>query len=300
MPEVSGRVIAVGEILWDVFDTEEHLGGAPLNFSVQAARLGHHVELLSAVAKDDRGRKALALAEQLPVSTALISVVDAPPTGHVTVTVDDDGQPDYVIHRPAAYDALSLTADALSSFVAQPPDWIYFGTLLQTNAAAHAVTKQLLESAPTASRLYDVNLRRDSYSRELLAELLPLATILKINVDEVAEVRRLFGEPSSDLSSFAHTYADRYGYKGICITLGADGCYLYWDGREMQSPSYPVVPRDTVGAGDAFTGAFLHGVINEWPIEKTADFANRVGALIASRPGAVPEWSSDEAWALRR
>lgn len=300
MLEPAAQIVAIGEILWDVFPDGERLGGAPFNFTAQAACLGHSAALLSAVADDERGNKALAEARRLEVATELIGTVKTPPTGHVTVAVDEGGQPDYVIHRPAAYDRVELADAAAQAIAANPPDWVYFGTLLQTDSAARATTLRLLDAAPRARRIYDVNLRKDSYSRELLAELLPLATVLKINASEAAEVRRLLGEPESDIETFAREYAVRYGYEGVCVTLGADGCYVLWDGREVRSQSYPVTVRDAVGSGDAFAAAFVHGVSSGWTTEKTADFANRVGSLIASRSGAVPAWTVAEAMALER
>ena len=300
MLELAAQIVAIGEILWDVFPDGERLGGAPFNFAAQAAGLGHRTALLSAVAGDARGRKALAEAGRLAVATELIGTVEAPPTGYVTVSVDVRGQPDYVIHRPAAYDRVELADEAVKALETNPPEWIYFGTLLQINPAARATTLRLLNAAPRARRLYDVNLRKDSYSRELLAQLLPLATVLKINAGEAAEVRRLFGEPESDIETFAREYAERYGYEGVCATLGAAGCYVLWNGREVRAESYPVRVRDAVGAGDAFAAAFVHGVLSGWTTEETADFANRVGALIASRSGAVPVWTVAEAMALGR
>jgi fructokinase len=55
---------------------------------------------------------------------------------------------------------------------------------------------------------------------------------------------------------------------------------------------------DAVGAGDAFAAAFLHGLEQGWQAEKIGAFANRVGALVASRAGAIPRWRAEEAWAL--
>jgi fructokinase len=300
MLELATQIVAIGEILWDVFPDGERLGGAPFNFAAQAAALGHRTALLSAVADDERGSKALAEARRLAVATELIRTVEAPPTGYVTVSVDEGGQPDYVIHRPAAYDRVELADEAVTELRSNPPEWIYFGTLLQVDPAALATTLRLLDAAPQARRLYDVNLRKDSYSRELLGQLLPLATVLKINADEAAEVRRLFGEPESDIETFALDYAERYGYEGVCVTLGAAGCYVLWNGRGVRAESYRVTVRDAVGAGDAFAAAFVHGVVSEWTTEETAEFANRVGALIASRSGAVPVWTVAEAMALER
>lgn len=292
------HIVAIGEILWDVFGADEHLGGAPFNFAAHGARMRGRVDMISAVSDDDRGRRALAEAEKLGVSTRFMNTVEAPPTGVVTVAVDGAGQPDYVIHRPAAYDAVSISEQTLEQLARSPPDWVYFGTLHNTDPQALATTRRLLEAVPAVPRFYDVNLRKDSYSRELLAELLPLATVLKVNVDEAAEIQRLFGEPVTDAVTFAREYAARFAYLGVCVTLGGAGCSVLWSGEELTAPGYTADVEDTVGAGDAFAAAFIHGVSSDWPIEKTADFSNRVGALVASRPGAVPEWTAKDAWEL--
>jgi fructokinase len=70
------------------------------------------------------------------------------------------------------------------------------------------------------------------------------------------------------------------------------------DGQYIEAPGYPVQVVDTVGAGDAFAAAFLHGLGSGWPTPEIADFANRVGALVASRRGAIPDWTIAEAKAL--
>jgi fructokinase len=59
-------------------------------------------------------------------------------------------------------------------------------------------------------------------------------------------------------------------------------------------PGFPVAVADTVGAGDAFAAAFLHGLQLGWPIERITRFANALGALVASRPGATPAWTPDD------
>jgi fructokinase len=56
---------------------------------------------------------------------------------------------------------------------------------------------------------------------------------------------------------------------------------------------------DAIGAGDAFAAALAHGIVSGWSADEIADFGNRVGALVASRPGATPRWSMEEAAALR-
>jgi fructokinase len=51
---------------------------------------------------------------------------------------------------------------------------------------------------------------------------------------------------------------------------------------------------DSVGAGDAFAAAFMHGIASSWPAARIAEFSNRVGALVASSRGAVPDWTIEE------
>jgi fructokinase len=178
------KIVSIGEILWDVFQTGEHLGGAPFNFAVNAHRLGHEVLFVSSVGKDDRGSKALAGMIDLGLSTSCVRRVNQP-TGTVTVGFDATGEPDYTIHRPAAYDFLEFDA-GLTEF---HPDWIYFGTLLQMNPGARAVTEALLK-AVRANRFYDVNLRKDSYTPELVDALLSQADAVKLNEQELKTIGR--------------------------------------------------------------------------------------------------------------
>ena len=59
------RIVAIGEVLWDVFEDSEKLGGAPFNFAVNAMRLGHDVDFVSAVGDDARGRAVLTHASSI-------------------------------------------------------------------------------------------------------------------------------------------------------------------------------------------------------------------------------------------
>ena len=78
------------------------------------------------------------------------------------------------------------------------------------------------------------------------------------------------------------------------MTFGERGCGIYHEGRYTEVPGRKVEVADTIGAGDAFAAAFLHGVEEGWGAPRCGSFANAVGALVASRPGATPEWSVEE------
>jgi len=288
------HLIGVGEILWDLIGGSEYLGGAVLNFSVQSARLGHRVSLVSAVGDDARGRLALERARDLGLSTRFIRAIPGQPTGIVTVTVDPAGQPSYIIHRPAAYDFASLDEADYAELASPAPDWIGFGTLLSIDPGARRLLEHVIQRFPHARRFYDINLRKDSFTAELVRSLLQLAQVVKLNDAEVALVQQMFGTGETTLEAFCRMYAARFGWQAVCVTRGGEGCALLLGGEYVEAPGYPVAIADTVGAGDAFAAALLHGIHAQWPIPRIADFANRLGALVASRPGGTPEWSMAE------
>ena len=294
---VGKRLVVVGEILWDVFAENEHLGGAPFNFAVQASRLGHEVTFVSAVGDDVRGRRALTEAREVGLSTETIAVTEEHPTGWVSVYVNERGSPDYTLHRPAAYDAAALDDQALNAIAAQRPSWICFGTLHSMDPRARRLTRKLIDTNPDAQRLYDVNLRKDSYEPELVAAYLETADVVKVNEDEAAWLGDWFGLAKAP-AAFCREAAERFGCRTVCLTLGPKGCCLLSSGSLVEAPGYAVEVADTVGAGDAFTAGLLHGIDQGWAMDRIADFANRVGALVAGRNGALPPWSLEELDAL--
>jgi fructokinase len=96
------------------------------------------------------------------------------------------------------------------------------------------------------------------------------------------------------LQAFCKATTEQYELDAICITLGAAVCCVYEEDSLFSVPGYPVVVHDTVGAGDAFSAAFLHGYHRGWKIEQAARLANALGSIVASRPGATPHWSLQE------
>ncbi len=295
------RIVSVGEILWDVIGKNEYLGGAPLNFAAHAQMLGHEVFPLSAVGDDLRGRKALDLLQARGMSTEFIQVLADKPTGTAEVELDMEGKPTFRIVRPVAYDFVDLTDEELKRIAAIRPDWIYFGTLFHTSAQSMASTKRLLKAVPKAKRYYDVNLREGHWHLSTIEQLSSLATVTKLSDSEAesldASVDASEG-PGHSIENFCRRWADRYGCSIMCVTFGERGCAILKDRRYSETPGYHVIVADTVGAGDAFSAALVHGLNQGWDIEHIALCANAVGAIVASRSGAIPDWSIAEAHAL--
>jgi fructokinase len=198
--------------------------------------------------------------------------------------------------QAAAFDAFNLSSEALLSLKTLEPDWLYFGTLFQTDAHVEQMTRSLVESLHGTRCFYDLNLRPGSWNLPLVERLCRLASIVKLNEFEAQTLATLTGvDPNSfSLENFCANWASRYEIESICVTLGAAGCLVYENGTALTVPGFPASVEDTVGAGDAFAAAFLHGYHAKWPLLRTARFANALGAIVASRPGATPKWSIDE------
>jgi fructokinase len=313
------RILSIGEIIWDVFEPNtalqppliadagprEHLGGAPLNFAAHARRLGHETFILSAVGDDERGPRAIQQIAELRVAVDFVQRVRGIPTGFAAVEFDTEGHPHFAVARPVAYDRIELTDETLTRIADMQPDWIYFGTLFHTTPSNLAATKRILEACPTAYRVYDMNLRGDHWTPDLVRELSAMASVVKASEEDMQMYRPAIAMSREEVESSLSTMTpDKIwglpNTRAVVITRGEKGAFAYTRGDLAAVPAFPVTVADTVGAGDAFTAAFIHALSEQRPIAEATRFANAVGALVASRIGANPEWSLSEVDAMLR
>lgn len=289
-------ILVLGEVLWDMFEHSTALGGAPLNFAAHAKRLGYNPLLVSAVGADSLGVEARREIAALGLDTSLVQITRRFPTGTARVTLEPGELARFSITRPAAFDAIQLREELIAEIAQRAPAWFYYGTLFASAPHGRAVLDQLLAATPSATRFYDVNLRPGCYSPTLVAELLGLASVVKLNEEELRTVHGFTCLPP-EVEAFCRQGSRRFGWKAVCVTRGARGCAMLCSDEYLEAAGYPVHVADPVGAGDAFAAAFLHGWSSRWPVAKIAAFANRIGALVASRHGAIPEWNVEEATA---
>jgi len=294
------RVVSIGEVLWDVIGASEYLGGAPLNFAAHARKLGHEVYLVSGVGEDERGRRALEAIERLGIARDYIQVVSGRPTGTAEVELDPDGKPMFRIVRPAAYDFVRLTPELRQRIAALQPNWIYCGTLFHASEHVLDATLALIEEVPSAKRIYDVNLRDGNWSLATVEKLAAHADVIKLSDSEAEFLDATLGTDGEGASirHFCERWCDQYHCKTVCVTMGERGCAIFHDRVFTEAPASKIEVVDTVGAGDAFAAALVHGMEQGWTMPRCAAFANAVAALVASRPGAIPEWSVEEAWQM--
>lgn len=270
-------VTCIGELLWDVLPSGRVLGGAPANVAFHLRQLGLPVRLVTRLGRDEPGAAACAAlqAHGLPVDD--LQWDDALPTGAAHVTLDADGQASYRFVTPAAFDALQPPGFA--------PEVVVFGSLAQRDGRSASALQSFVAQA--GRRVYDVNLRPPFTPLEIVQRSLPLGQLVKVNEDEAAVLAQALSLPS-DLRALAAALAGRYGTELVCITRGAAGAALWARGEWIESPGVAVEAVDTVGAGDAFLAALVQGWVAGTEPRALLEGANRLGAYVAGRRGAMP------------
>ena len=305
--------IAIGELLWDMLPSGPRLGGATTNFAVLSARLGETSSLVSCVGEDELGREALsrlkALTEnesdQAHLDLSGIHTSASLPTGTVSVTLDEEGRPKYVIHSPVAWDAIPLTQALVER--ARSAAVIYFGTLAQRNEASRASMRSLIEAAgPECTRICDLNLRMPFCTEDVLSWSIAHADVLKVSDEELSEVGHMLGnavisqgltgatDAAGSLTNAASACAAELlkmtpQCKLVAITLGPHGSLLMDRRGSFRHSGYAVKVVDTIGAGDAFTAGLVHAYLQGATLEGISAVSNLCGSYVASQSGATPE-----------
>ena len=283
-------ILSLGEVLWDLFPECERFGGAPANFACHAAIQGADVIMLSAVGDDQHGRDGIDILSAYGIDVSLMQIISKTPTGTVGVEVDADGKPTFVIHQGLAWDNLTWN-DAIASRIATV-DAVYFGTLGQRDPVSRATIRRVVETAALAGipRILDVNLRTPFFDAEMIRNSVQLASILKLSDDELVEVCSACNisktdQPEGDLRGLLE-----FGNLDmVVLTRGKDGAVLVTHEGTFTQDGIDGNVIDTVGAGDAFTAAFLVGELRGDPHDQNLRKSCEVAAATCAHSGSVPE-----------
>lgn len=275
-----------GEVLWDVFPDHEKIGGAPLNVALRLKSFGNQVAMISAIGKDTLGNKLMAYLGENGLKSDFIQLQEKQ-TGIVDVTLDSKGSASYEIKYPVAWDFIELSDENIN--VAKQAKVFIYGSLICRNSVSRGTLFELLNHANF--KVFDVNLRAPFYSFELLSELMSKADLVKFNDEELVLISQNLGSRQSTIEENVKFIAQKFNISHICVTRGGEGAVLYIEGRFYYNSGYPVIVKDTVGAGDSFLASLVHKITANSNPQNAIDFACAVGALVAASEGANPKLS---------
>ena len=290
------KVLAIGEIIFDIFDGEAEVGGAPLNFCAHCAALGAESAIISAVGNDSLAREALNHLNRFNVSTAFVQS-NGLPTGQCLVTVKN-GIPSYNVITPSSYDNIRITDGIIKQIRDYSADVFAFGTLIQRNPMSRNAVNRVLESCEFTDIFCDVNLRKNCYDKESCLLCLKNATVLKISSEEEPFLAQfsLYEKGKNEKETVLNICKAFDNIRLVLFTKGEYGSLIY---DKKENRFYDIACKEaqvvsTVGAGDSYSAAFLCEFFKSGDVKKAGDAGAQLSAFVVAHREAVPGAKGEE------
>ncbi|MCR5290225.1 MAG: carbohydrate kinase [Treponema sp.] len=283
------QALAFGEVLWDILPEKKCLGGAPLNCGGHLNRLGFETSMISAVGSDLLGTQALDIIKKEQISTQYIQSLPAVETGFTQVTLEN-GIPSYEFNTPCAWDCITLNDDQLESIKNTHWSVFCFGTLAQRNEVSRQTLSSIFSILEADIVFFDINLRKNFYSTDIIKNSLIFADILKLNDEEVPILSKLL-EYDGSPEAFIEKLIKQFSLEGVIVTLGKKGAAAYFDGTRYEQKPSAVKVVDTVGAGDSFSAAFLATLANGHSVQDALQAGTIMADYVVSHDGALPAYN---------
>lgn len=278
--------VGIGEILFDVFPDAMKLGGAPANFAFHCSQMGLSSMVVSAIGNDEYGEKIRTLLS-VKFMPALLPIVPYN-TGMVHVHIDQNGMPDYNFLDNTAYDHIPLTEDLLT--VAGMTNIACFGSLAQRSEESRKTILAFLEAMPEGQRvrIFDVNLRKKYYSKEVIDSSLKHCEVVKCNSEELPILAQLAGVDPHSPQSYYEYLRQHFDIHCFIYTDGANESIIFLEDEFSSLPTQKADVVDTVGAGDSFGAAFLCALVRGKSLKDAHSYANTIAAFVCTNEGAMP------------
>ena len=280
------KIVAFGEVVWDILPGERILGGTPLNLVFRCNSFGDDCVLLSRLGNDELGRKALERLKELGISDENIQVDNEFPTGTVKVTFHENNEAIYEVIQDVAFDHIEFSAEALK--LARKADCLFYGLLPQRFGISKNTLRELIKESPKSIHFFDLKLFEHFFDKRVVEQLLYVSRIVRIKEKEISFLKSQLGLTNGNLEEFGFNLANKYDVDLVLITRGSNGVLACHKSLGIFADSgYKIEVEDNVGSGMAFCGAFIHSFMQGNSIPESLKFGNAAGALNTTRRGAT-------------
>ncbi|WP_375435932.1 PfkB family carbohydrate kinase [uncultured Hymenobacter sp.] len=246
----SATIACFGDILWDMQPTGRQPAGDALRLALHLHQLGQSVQLISRIGDDELGRELLAFSAGKGLKDCLIQLSKTHLTGVVKTTAYQDREASCKIVEPVAWDYIQYSA-AMRTTVREARMLVYT-SLAARNFTSRETLYRLLLDAPL--KVFDVNLRPQHYSREVVKYLLQQADLVKLEGQELTEIMGWLGQPADPVTALPWL-AGRFGLQAICV-LQETGGALLWTNHELFTCP-PATEQEKPFNSAAFLASFL-------------------------------------------
>ena len=245
-------------------------GGQSATAMVALARLGMRARYIGSVGSDDLGQFQIESLASEGVESSGVKVVEAAESQTAFIIIDEATGERTILWNRA--ERLTIGEDEVDF------DLVTSGRVLLLDGHDVGASIQAAKYARRASvpTVLDI----DNFYKGA-EELLPL---IDFNICSSDFPKRVTGEP--DLKLALKKLHEQTGSRFVASTIGKQGALAYFDGQYIDSPAFEIDCRDATGAGDAFHGGFIYGLLTGLSVEDTLRFANAVAALKCRSIGA--------------
>jgi fructokinase len=289
---MSKKIVAFGEVVWDILPNEKILGGTPSNMVFRCNSFGEEGHLLSRVGDDELGNEALKRLQELNISISNVQIDSEFPTGTVNITFDRY-EPIFDVTPDVAFDHIEFSPEALK--LARNADCLFFGLLPQRIGISKNTIRELIKESPASIKFFDLKLFQHFFNAAVIENLLRCSNIVRIKEKEIDFLTEKLGLKKGDMGSFGEQLVKKFGVDLVLITRGPNGVYAFdkTQGKFIDS-GYCIKMTDNIGSGMAFSAGFLHFYLHEKPLQQALNFGNAAGALNATLLGATSFFSKEE------
>jgi len=283
---MAKKIVAFGEVVWDILPNGKVLGGTPSNMVFRCNSFGDEGFLLSRIGDDALGHAALKKLQELGIDDSNVQIDSEFPTGTVHVNFDENGDPIFNVTLDVAFDHIEFSAEALK--LAKQADCLFFGLLPLRFGLSKNTIRELIKESPDSRKFFDLKLFEHFFDVKVVESLLKSANIVRIKEKEVDFLCKKLNIEPGNLESFGVRISKKYNLNLVLVTRGQNGVYAYHKIKgAFWSSGYEVKMKDNIGSGMAFSAGFLYYFLNGKSIEKALDFGNAAGALNATKRGAT-------------
>ncbi len=267
-------------------------GGAPANVAVAISRLGGDSAFFGRVGQDPLGRFMKQVLKDEGVDTQYMLLDEEHRTSTVIVDLDDQGERSFTFMVKPSADQFLQPQD-VPAF--KQGEWLHVCSIALANEPSRSTTLAAMKAIKTAGGYvsFDPNLREEVWLnpadlKSVVLQAVALADVVKFSDDEL-----LFLTGKSDLQTALSWLNEQYNLPLVVITQGKKGALVVHHNEQQLVTGKPVNPVDTTGAGDAFVGGLLAGLVacDDWHnndnLLKIIRQANACGALATTAKGAM-------------
>ena len=265
-----------------------HLGGSSANITVALNKLGANCQLLTSVSDDALGRLSINQLKSYNVDTSLITFKKD--ESRISFAIVESRVEDHqsIIYRNKASDLLMNKEDIDAVNFKNFSCLIFTGTCLASDpsrsAIFYAIKKAKENNIPI---VLDIDYRpytwsSDKEASEVYIKASKNCDILIGNDDE-------FGILANDYNK-GFQYAKELA-KELSIIIykkGEKGSITFYDNKQIKKGIFPVKALKPTGAGDAFMGSFIGGLLNNKNIEESVEYGSASAAIVVTKVGCAP------------